>query len=379
MTNEIRKPEVSERILESTEIRTSEYSTLAALMGMEDSTNARCWQGETELGVGLGFGSSLTRQKESCFSPYAGFEILEKSRSTQLGTPKHHRPGHGVFTCFRHSTLNLAVPDLEPSTPPSRSGPIAAPRTNGTANIKSSFMDEAIVHHYQQPHSDGDLDLEEPTSPVVNCMGQVRQKKAERRPKKVEPPRELDPREKLRRMKSQAPRTPPAKATKSKSCKWKQLMRSTSSSISPSNHPLGDGEPDIIDLGRFSSASCSSEPFIHSTGEVSCQIDKRSDKTFQLMRRKTVWSCTPSSDTCRGNETSPTRSQELDAATDSANVESELRRTVTECEPVFKKLPSLKTMRVESPKWLAGEPLRGRRQVALKQIMSSSTSPSNSI
>lgn len=107
MTNEIRKPEVSERILESTEIRTSEYSTLAALMGMEDSTNARCWQGETELGVGLGFGSSLTRQKESCFSPYAGFEILEKSRSTQLGTPKHHRPGHGVFTCFRHSTLNL--------------------------------------------------------------------------------------------------------------------------------------------------------------------------------------------------------------------------------------------------------------------------------
>lgn len=68
--------------------------------------------------------------------------------------------------------------DLEPSTPP-KSGPLLVPRIGSIAARTSvsgangvTFMDDAIDRHH---HTDKnkDLDVVEPTSPVVNCMGQV--------------------------------------------------------------------------------------------------------------------------------------------------------------------------------------------------------------
>jgi len=58
------------------------------------------------------------------------------------------------------------VRDMEPSTPP-KSGPLTAPRSSVSGAI---FMDDAIDHHTDK---NKDLKVEEPTSPVVNCMGQV--------------------------------------------------------------------------------------------------------------------------------------------------------------------------------------------------------------
>lgn len=195
-------------------------------------------------------------------------------------------------------------------------------------------------------------------------------------PKKTEVPKEGDDMDRLRRTKSQAPRSPP-RVSKSMSCKWKQLLRSNSSSISPSNHPLCEGEPEI-DLGRFSSASgCSSDPLYRDL----VAGDKRPDKTCMLMQRNNSTSRTIP--THESDDTHELFQEQLNAR-NSGNVdEGEQRKMVAESEPVFRKLPKLKTKRIESPKWLADEPVLNGRQGFFKpsrvdsQIIKSSSTPSS--
>ena len=194
---------------------------------------------------------------------------------------------------------------------------------------------------------------------IFRCDAQVRPK--QKHSKKVEAaPREtLDDREIFRRTKSQAPPRSPPTVSKSKSCNWKQLLRSNSSSISPSNHPCGsEGEPEI-DLGRFGSASGCSEPSYRLAAGGS-HAEKPPDKTCLLMRMNS---------TGRSNQESHNSSDDTLKQLDpknSGNVEDvEHRTAVAESEPVFKNLPTLKTTRVESPKWLADEPVVNKLQPGL--------------
>lgn len=230
--------------------------SLAELMSREDSsTSTRCWQGtevETEDWWAL---ETPTRSPERC-SPFDGFEILKKSSSSK---PLYHAGHRTLFSCFRQSSLNLTEPDLEPRTPPSTS---STARRGANAST-FTFMAEAMEHHHQ---TDYDEDLHpdaEPTSPVVNCIGQVRPKKKQKQRKKMEPaPKDS---EKLRRTKSQAPVRSAGvpRVAKSKSGKWKQLLQrsgSSSSSISPSNHSQSDIADSVvvgaaIDLRRFDSSA----------------------------------------------------------------------------------------------------------------------------
>lgn len=175
------------------------------------------------------------------------------------------------------------------------------------------------------------------------------------------PKERLDDKDRFRRTKSQAPSRSPVTVSKSNSCNWKQLLRSNSSSISPSNHPCGsEGEPEI-DLGRFSSASGSSDPLHRQAVDVS-DAEKLPDKTCLLMRRNSIGRSNPIQESHYSSDNTLKLLQEqLDART-SRNVEGQHRKTEAESEPVFRNLPSLKTRRIESPKWFADEPLINRRQ-----------------
>ncbi|KAG0617607.1 hypothetical protein M758_4G002000 [Ceratodon purpureus] len=361
---ELSRAEASD-ILEGTEDRVSGAS-LEELMSREDSpttSGMRCWQGEVEVEDRWGISSPTSRSEGGAPSDRPS-GALEKSKSRLHGSRRSlHRAGRRVFSCFRHSTISLTVPDLEPSTPP-KSGPLTAPRKSASGASGVTFMHEAAGHRHHVDN-DEDLDTEEPTSPVVNCMGQVRPK--EKQSKKIEaPPREIvDDREKFRRTKSQAPPRSPPMVSKSKSCKWKQLLRSNSSSISPSNHPCGsEGEPEI-DLGRFSSASGSSDLFYRQAPGAS-HPEKLPDKTCLLMRRNSTSGSNPINESHDSSENTLKLLQEQLDLRNSGNVEDEHRKAVAESEPVFRNLPSLKTTRIESPKWFADEPVVNKRQGLLK-------------
>lgn len=101
---ELGRPEASES-LEETEVRSSEAS-LGDLMSRENSPSTsgmRCWEGEVEVEDRWGI-SSPTSRSEGC-GPSG---ILEKSKSRQHGSRRSlHRAGHRVFSCFRHSRINL--------------------------------------------------------------------------------------------------------------------------------------------------------------------------------------------------------------------------------------------------------------------------------
>ena len=178
----------------------------------------------------------------------------------------------------------------------------------------------------------------------------------------VAPNERLDDKEIFRRTRSQAPPRSPPVVSKSKSCNWKQLLRSNSSSISPSNHPYGsEGEPEI-DLGRFSSASGCSDPYNRQEAGAS-HTEKRPDKTCLLVRKNSTSRSDLTSESLDSNDNTHKLLQEQ---LDASNVKDEHRKALAESEPVFRNLPSLKTTRIESPKWLVDEPLITRRQGQFK-------------
>ncbi|XP_024367078.1 uncharacterized protein [Physcomitrium patens] len=331
------------------EFRTSELN-LDEFTGTEPglSTSMRCWEGEVEVEDRWGIGSPSTRPYSR--SPHDAFQNLERFKSRHRTSRRIHRAGRRIFSCFRHSTINLTVPDLEPSTPP-RSGPLIAPRTSVSGANGLTFMDVAIDRHHHT--EDEQTDAVEPTSPVVNCMGQVKSKKTLKQCRRSEAARERTNLEKLRRTKSQTSDSPPC-AAKAKVFKWKHLLRSSSSSISPSNHPPCEGE---IDLGRFSSASGTSEPF----GTLSAE--KRRDKTCLLMQRN----CGRTIPTGRdgGDNTLKLLQEQLDAGNSGDVVEVVQQEAAAQRKPVSRKLRNSKAIQIESPKWFADEVQLRRRQGVL--------------
>lgn len=284
------------------------------------------------------------------------------------------------------------VPYSEPNTPP-KGGPLIALRPSVSGANGLTFMNEAIDFHHLI--NDDDTDSEEPTSPVMNCMGQVGSSQnwpyfrvpntfpctacswewncrffawldtylcrdAQVKPKKTlkhcrmaQTPKDRDKNEIFRRAKSLSLDSGSIVA-KFNSCKWKQLLRSSSSSISQSGHPLCDGG---IDLGRFRSESRTSEPLNHSA-------EKRPDKTCLLMRQN---SCRTIPTNCHeSGNTLKLLQEQLDAG-NSGNVVrgGGFQGTIGECEPVFRKLPSLKTARIKPPKYCADEARFNRRHGVL--------------
>ena len=63
---------------------------------------ARYWQGEVEVEDRWGIGSPTSRSSDKPSG------TLEKSKSRLHGSHRSlHRAGRRVFSCFRHSTINL--------------------------------------------------------------------------------------------------------------------------------------------------------------------------------------------------------------------------------------------------------------------------------
>ncbi|KAG0589659.1 hypothetical protein M758_1G035500 [Ceratodon purpureus] len=168
-------------------------SSLAELMRREDSglTNMRsCWHTgrpdlvETPDDDWWGLESPTTYPHRS--SPYDhGFEVLAKPSSSKTS------PGGSastLFSCFRQSSPgHMTEPDLEPSTPPRREmllvrAPCTSMRSSSANDNVTKFMEveAADSHHGHGGYESDQLHIysdEEPTSPVVNCIGQVRPKK----------------------------------------------------------------------------------------------------------------------------------------------------------------------------------------------------------
>lgn len=314
----------------------------------DPSISMRSWGGEVK-GEDR-WRIELPTTKPGAPSPYDQFDMLEKSRPTLHGLHHLHRASRRVFSCFRHSSINLTVPYSEPNTPP-KGGPLIALRPSVSGANGLTFMNEAIDFHHLI--NDDDTDSEEPTSPVMNCMGQVKPKKTLKHCRMAQTPKDRDKNEIFRRAKSLSLDSGSIVA-KFNSCKWKQLLRSSSSSISQSGHPLCDGG---IDLGRFRSESRTSEPLNHSA-------EKRPDKTCLLMRQN---SCRTIPTNCHeSGNTLKLLQEQLDAG-NSGNVVrgGGFQGTIGECEPVFRKLPSLKTARIKPPKYCADEARFNRRHGVL--------------
>lgn len=423
------------------EIRVSEVST-AELMSSSPTVSSgpasvRGWAGEMEVEDRWGIGSMSTRSEGCAPGPdHHRFDLLRQSRSRRLHGSRRslHRAGRRFLLCFKRTTISLTVPDLEPPTPPksgplnmsgpltNMSGPFTTPRLSGertsgpprlqrvggpqisgpisTPRVSGNFMNEAIDTN--RTKNGDNKDVEDPTSPVVNCMGQVKNKKAMKNVKK----QECNEMERFRRTKSQVPSSSPS-LRKFSSCKWMQLLRSNSSSISPSTpgntqqQPCGEGE---IDLGRFSSVSGASDPAAAPFERL--PSEKRPDKTCLLMQRHQQQQTTDTESNKRPDKTCllmrrqqnsepPIPANQLSTdpektswrnlrATDNddtdellqAQLESdaEFRRIVAESEPVFRNLPRLKTKKTEAPKWLADEPALNRRQGSLLYNMKMSRS-----
>lgn len=138
----------------------------------DPSISMRSWGGEVK-GEDR-WRIELPTTKPGAPSPYDQFDMLEKSRPTLHGLHHLHRASRRVFSCFRHSSINLTVPYSEPNTPP-KGGPLIALRPSVSGANGLTFMNEAIDFHHHI--NDDDTDSEEPTSPVMNCMGQVKPKK----------------------------------------------------------------------------------------------------------------------------------------------------------------------------------------------------------
>lgn len=115
-------------------------------------------------------------------SPYEGFEVLAKSNSSKPSPGGH---GSTLFSCFRPSSnvLHLTEADLETNTPPrSETVLMQAPCTSLSSGNDTKFMEvEAVDPQHgcsgYEPNQFRIYSNAEPTSPVVNCIGQVRPKK----------------------------------------------------------------------------------------------------------------------------------------------------------------------------------------------------------
>lgn len=104
------RPEAHETLAMGTgeHIRVSEFSIPDFRnRDLDSPASMRCWQpGEVEVEDRWGIGSVSSRSEG--WVTHDRSEILKKSKSKQLhGSRRLHRAGRRVFSCFRHSTINL--------------------------------------------------------------------------------------------------------------------------------------------------------------------------------------------------------------------------------------------------------------------------------
>lgn len=76
----------------------------------DPSISMRSWGGEVK-GEDR-WRIELPTTKPGAPSPYDQFDMLEKSRPTLHGLHHLHRASRRVFSCFRHSSINLVCPCL---------------------------------------------------------------------------------------------------------------------------------------------------------------------------------------------------------------------------------------------------------------------------
>lgn len=172
----------------------------------------------------------------------------------QRGRDHHHKAncasgGAYMLACFRAGAINLIVhPALQVT--------VAGSHKQGASTVqpvnslpRAAFLDGAA------DQDSGD----EPTSPVVTCIGQVKKDKPRTPPKT--PPKAVEVGD-LRSLKSKRERTLPrfesssAPSSPARPSKWRQILGARGT-VNPSAQPRNDAGEVHVDLNRFSSG-CSS-------------------------------------------------------------------------------------------------------------------------